>query len=657
MAHMAKWQEGRSILARALHAKPACSRCLPPVHNNHGDRFLMPLSPLPLGAVRLLPGLFDNRRKLNAEYVASLESYALVQNVLLEAGIGDQEWHLSFNDNALDPKVAARHWGWETPGGLLRGHFLGHWLSAAARETAVTGNPLLRAKLDEVLSTLARCQREHGGEWIWAIPPHFLERLGLGLPTWAPQYAMHKTLMGLVDVYRDLGDERALHMAHAASGWIDRWSAKFEVADFQKILDVETGGMLEVWADLLEATGDSRYERLLERYWHHSLFDELVKGRDVLTNMHANTTIPEVLGAARAYEVTGESKWREVVMQYWRCAVTERGTFCTGGQTSGEVWTPPNTFAARRGDKTQEHCSVYNMMRLADFLFRWTADVEYLDYIECNLYNGILAQQHPSTAMPAYFLPLEGGARKIWGTPTSDFWCCHGTLVQAHTRHSSLVHYVDNDDGSIVIAQLIPSVLQSDVNGIPFSISLAEVGVPERVGPDANRGTLASNHRPREQRVRITVTTQDGVGCRVRIRVPSWSTGAPQVVSAMNVVASSGEGFLAFDHPGGTTSAEVAFTKSLRAIPVPDEPTTVAFADGPVVLAGLVDHECRLYGDPARPELLLAPDNERQWSQWLPGYRTIGQARSIRFRPLYEISDERYSVYFPVGASGATEAL
>jgi glutamyl-tRNA reductase len=28
-------------------------------------------------------------------------------------------------------------------------------------------------------------------------------------------------------------------------------------------------------------------------------------------------------------------------------AVTDRGYFCTGGQTTGEVWTPPHEFAAR----------------------------------------------------------------------------------------------------------------------------------------------------------------------------------------------------------------------------------------------------------------------------------------------------------------------
>ncbi|MFP3814060.1 beta-L-arabinofuranosidase domain-containing protein, partial [Bacillus sp. SIMBA_005] len=76
-----------------------------------------------------------------------------------------------------------------------------------------------------------------------------------------------------------------------------------------------------------------------------------------------------------------------------------------------------------------------------DVLYRWTGETRFLDYIELNLVNGILAQQHPRTGMPAYFLPLEGGAIKNWGTPTEDFWCCHGTLVQAHTRHASLTFY------------------------------------------------------------------------------------------------------------------------------------------------------------------------------------------------------------------------
>ena len=253
--------------------------------------------------------------------------------------------------------------------------------------------------------------------------------------------------------------------------------------------------MLEAWADLAELTGDPMYLELLERYYHRTLFDGLLAGRDVLTNMHANTTIPEVLGAARAYEVTGEDRWRRIVEAYWDWAVTRRGTFCTGGQTSGEIWTPPFAFASRRGEKTQEHCSVYNMIRLADVLFRWSGDAAYLDYIERNLYNGILAQQHPETGMVAYFLPLEGGALKDWGTPTEDFWCCHGTLVQAHTRHSSHVFYRGEDE-SVVIAQYISA--RADIGGADAAadVEVELLGNAGYVGPDSNAGESGELHRP-----------------------------------------------------------------------------------------------------------------------------------------------------------------
>jgi hypothetical protein len=65
-------------------------------------------------------------------------------------------------------------------------------------------------------------------------------------------------------------------------------------------------------------------------------------------------------------------------------------------------------------------------------------------------------------------------------------------------------------------------------------------------------------------------------------------------------------------------------------------------------LAGLVDEERTLRGDKDQPETLLAPDNERQWGEWLSGYRTQGQERNFRFIPLYNVVDEAYTVYFPV---------
>ncbi|KQQ03366.1 MULTISPECIES: beta-L-arabinofuranosidase domain-containing protein [unclassified Rathayibacter] len=603
----------------------------------------MPLSQLAPADTRLAGGTFDQRRRLNRAYLLSLEDDALLQNFLIEAGIGDQGWHLHPSQDSREARGLDRHWGWETPGSQLRGHFLGHWLSAVAREVAVTGDALLRARLDSVLDGLERCQEANGGGWIWAIPRTFLDRLAAGRPIWAPQYDMHKTLMGLVDVHRDLGDERALRMAVAATAPLLEWVRGFDDDAFQVILDVETGGMLEVWADLLEATGDPVYAELLERYYRRDFFDGLLAGRDMLTNKHANTTIPEVLGAARAYEVTGDERWRRIVEAYWEQAVTLRGTFCTGGQTSGEIWTPPFEFAARRGEKTQEHCSVYNMIRLADVLLRWTGDLAYADYIELNLVNGILAQQNPRTGMVAYFLPLEGGARKDWGTPTEDFWCCHGTLVQAHTRHSGLVFYLA-EDGELVIAQHLGARARVETPLGEVSVRVEVLDNAGYVGPDANAGDAGDAHRPSVSRLRVEIESAEGVAQRVRVRVPSWTVGEPTVAGD----AALADGALVIEHTGGRTSVDLGFGLEVRAVPIPDEPGTVAFVEGPVVLAGLVDREVTLVGEPSTAASLLAPDNERQWTQWLRGHRTTGQPSSIRFRPLHEVVDEPFSLYFPV---------
>ena len=301
-----------------------------------------------------------------------------------------------------------------------------------------------KAKADHIVAELARCQHENGGEWAGSIPPTYLDWVARGKRVWAPQYTIHKTLMGLYDMYALAGNEQALDILSAWARWFHRWTTPLSRQHMDDILDVETGGMLEAWANLYGVTRQQEHLDLVYRYDRPRLFDKLLAGEDPLTNRHANTTIPEVQGAARAWEVTGERRWRDIVEAYWRLAVTDRGAYCTGGQTCGEIWTPPFEFAARLGDKNQEHCTVYNMMRLAEYLLRWTGDMAYADYWERNLYNGILAQQHPQTGMISYFLPLEAGAVKKWGSPTDDFWCCHGSLVQAHPLHGSTTYYQDD---------------------------------------------------------------------------------------------------------------------------------------------------------------------------------------------------------------------
>jgi hypothetical protein len=594
------------------------------------------LSAVPLSQFTLLPGVFRDRFELNRRYLMSLRNEGMLFCHYLEARL-TQLLLRNTTHGRPDPGDDL-HWGWESPTSQIRGQFVGHWLSAAARLYANTGDAEVKARADKLVSELARCQESNGGEWVGAIPETYFDWLARGRATWAPQYVMHKIMMGLFEMHVFAASEQALAVLERSAQWFHRWSGQFSREQMDDILDTETGGMLELWSDLYGATGKQQYLELMQRYDRPRLFEPLLAGEDPLTNRHANTTIPEAHGAARAYEVTGDERWRRIAEAYWKCAVTDRGAFCTGGQTSGEIWTPPLEQAARLGDKNQEHCTVYNMVRLADYLLRWTGEAQYADYIERNLYNGILAQQHPQTGMIAYFLPLEAGARKIWGHPTHDFWCCHGTLVQAHMLYQSLVYY--EDEAGLAICQYLPSELRWHRGGA--GVKVTQTRDTEAPGGGAKR-------RPDRWVVELAVECDQPVEFTLRLRLPEWTAGSALVsVNGERQQVSSGPGFHAIGRVWHRDTVRIELPKALRACPLPDEPDTVAFLDGPVVLAGLCDEARTLNGDKDRPSTLLAPDNEREWDRWLGGYRAVNQQRGLRFKPLHELTDERYTVYFPV---------
>jgi uncharacterized protein len=610
-----------------------------------------PLQPLRPGATRLLPGFFQQRFDLNRKYMLALKTENLLQNHYMEAGLWGPR-------NRVDDL----HWGWEAPTCQLRGHFLGHWLSAAAYIAANTGDQEIKGKADYIVSELARCQRENGGEWVGSIPEKYLEWVVRGKRVWAPQYTLHKTLMGLWDMHAIGGNDQALEILARWAHWFHRWTGQFTAEQMDHILDTETGGMLEVWANLAGLTGEREHYELLQRYDRRRLFDPLIAGKDVLTNMHMNTTIPEVLGAARAWEVTGEPRWRQIVDAYWRSGVTERGYYITGGQSNGEVWSPPGELSSRLGFRTQEHCTVYNMMRLADCLLRWTDDPCYADYWERNLWNGILAQQHPDTGMISYFLPFHAGAEKVWGTPTEDFWCCHGTLVQAHTIYTNHIWFVHA--GGLTLSQYIPNELAWQQDGQAATLRLA------------HEPQLESQRRPASLAYRLSVQCAQPMEFSLRLRLPWWLSDRAEI--SINgeplAVDQDPSSYVEIRRTWSDDVVRMVFPKSLVAAPLPDGAEMVGFMDGPVVLAGLNpeaqpsaaqtkatgDKNARpnyrisgltLRGDPTLPQSILVPDNEREWTYWRTDYRTRGQTQDIRFIPLYEVRDEVFTVYFGVHKS------
>ena len=590
--------------------------------------------------VKVTGGIFRERMELNRRYLMELDTTALLQNFYIEAGIG-----LPGLQTVYDPANANLHWGWEAPVCQLRGHFLGHWLSAASRLVASERDEELQIKLNKIVSELARCQKRNGGEWVGSIPEKYFDLMAEPDYIWSPQYTMHKTIMGLVDAHKFAGNKQALDIVDKLADWYIKWAERMKAKDPHITYKGESGGMLEMWAELYSLTGNEKYKTLIDLYKDSGLYSQLTRGGDGLSDDHANASIPLSHGAARMYELTGDEYWKNIVDAFWKTAVTDRGMFATTGANAGEFWVPLKSLGAYLSDRDQEFCTVYNMVRTADYLYRRTGDTRYADYIERALYNGFLAQQNKETGMPAYFLPLVPGAKKKWGSKRNDFWCCHGTMVQAQTLYPEMIYYTN--ENTVSVMQYIPSRVQLDIGGSTVTIEQStemknynnQVFFDDHKGGDKSRWSL-----------KFTVNCSEPTRFTLSLRVPAWCKGIrsfvingekcePQIVgNCINITREWSKDTLF-----------VAFADEIEMERLPDMPELAAAVEGPIVLAGLVEKDCGLVGDYNDPEKIFVPRCEHTYSTftWKQNcHTTRKQPENFDFVPLYEITDESYTVYF-----------
>ena len=595
--------------------------------------------------VKVTEGLFRKRMDVNIRYLEELDDTCLLQNYYFEAGI-----IIPGLMTLEDPASAKLHWGWEAPSCQLRGHFLGHYMSAAAAIVANDGNTVLAAKLSHIVSELRRCQEMNGGRWAGPIPEKYFEIMIKDRYIWSPQYTIHKLLMGLLDTYKYTGDEQALLILCGMADWFLDWTEDMKKRSPETIYKGEQAGMLELWADAYAVTGDDRYKKLAEAYKDQGIFKQIKAGVDALTDQHTNASIPIFQGAAKMYEITGDEEWRELVEKFWDCAVTKRGMYATTGANAGEFWIPPMKMGEYRGDRGQEFCTVYNMVRVADYLFKWTGDSKYCDYIEKCIYNGFLAHQNADTGMPTYFLPMTTGSVKKWATKRNDFWCCQGTMIQSSTRYPELIYMADDENIELYVNQYIPSVVSGKLKDMDFTVT-------QTLGMMGNEvQTLFEEHSISEKsrwKLDFKVEVPEDKKLTLMLRIPAWVEGTPDIaVNGERVDASAvitEDGYAKIADLGNGSVIGLYLPSAVHAEALPDMPYQAAFADGPIVLAGLTDDVDTISGDFDAPADFLDPVTEHVYDTfvWLQNnYRTKKQQKSIKLIPLYDVKDEKYTLYF-----------
>jgi len=587
------------------------------------------VQPFAAGRVQLREGPFKDAQTWNAAFIKRQSPDRLLHVFRVNAGISTDAQPLG---------------GWETPNCELRGHFVGHYLSACAHLYAATSDGEIKRRADYVVAVMAECQKKLNSQgYLSAFPLEYFDRLDARKDVWAPFYTYHKIMAGLLDMYTLAKNALALSVVTGMAEWTDQWTAARTPEHMQDILTTEYGGMNEVLYNLAAVTRDGRWLKVGDRFNKAVFFDPLAARRDALKGLHMNTHVPQVIGAARRFEISGDHRYKEIAQFFWG-TVSEARSYVTGGSSNREHWlTEPYHLGAewREDANHQECCCSYNMLKLTRHLFSWSPDEKYIAYYERNLFNHRLGTIQPNTGNTMYFLSMAPGAWKTLATDDASFWCCTGTGIEEFAKLADTIYF--RDGNNLYVNLFIAST----------------VDWPER-GLVLDQATKF----PLEQKVTLTVRRAPTGRLPIHLRIPAWSPDARVSINGkpLDVVAEPGS-YLKISRAwkaGDTVVLELPM--KLHSESFDDAAQIQALLVGPIVLAGqfpkgdipdALMHEQGPQISKAPPVQVppLVTGGKPLESVVVPvigeplTYITVNQPQNFAFKPLNQ-SWERFAVYW-----------
>lgn len=506
--------------------------------------------------VRLLPSRVRENLERDSAWMVNISARRMLHSFKTNAGV--------FAGLEGGYESVKKYGGWESLDCDLRGHTTGHLMSAYGLMYAATGSEIFKLKGDSLVDGLAEVQQTLGNGYLSAFPENLINRNLQGKGVWAPWYVLHKIMSGLIDQYLYADNAKALEVAEKMGLWAADKLAGVGEETRRLMLRNEFGGMNEAFYNLWAVTGNERFHKLAEHFYHNDVIDPLKEGDADFGTKHTNTFIPKVIGEMRNYELTGSGESLALSRLFWD-DVTSKHTFASGSCSQKEHFFDPAKFSKFLNGYTGETCCTYNMLKLSRHLFCNSADSRIADYYERGLLNHILAQQDTESGMVCYFLPMLSGAFKVYSTPEQSFWCCVGSGFESHAKYAEGIYY--HGDNELMINLFIPSELDWEEKGLKI------------------RQTTTF---PEEETTRFELVNAPAGKLAMSFRLPSWSGKPTVTVNGKKIrAARKREGYLTVDRNWKEGDVvEVTYPMSLRVETTPDDPKRGAVMYGPVLLAG-----------------------------------------------------------------------
>lgn len=573
--------------------------------------------------VTLLDPYEINAFQLEVKYLKSLDTNRLLKGFCERAGI-------ELN--------AEKYGGWETS--AIQGHTLGHYLTAVSQAYAASGDNELKIIVDDMIKILSECQDESG--YLAAIPESHYEQLESGNTsgTWVPWYSLHKTLSGLINVYKFTGNSEALKIAEKLGDWVysntSHWTEQIQ----ETVLNIEYGGMNDALYELYKYSDNVNHLAAAHSFDEKKLFDPLYRGEDILNGKHANTTIPKIIGALNRYTITGEEYYLKVAVNFWNIVV-ENHTYVTGGNSEWEHFGEPRILDAERTNCNCETCNTYNMLKLSRELFKITGDIRYVDYYENTFINAILSSQNPETGMTTYFQPMASGFFKVYSSPYDHFWCCTGSGMESFTKLADSI-YFHNSDSLYVNRFTSSNVIWQEKN-----LTITQTAnLPE-----------------------VTLTVSGTAFAKIVLRVPCWTDEPIVKLNGEQISIEKDNNFIIIEREWTEGDIiEYCMPMKVTVHRLPDNPVSVAFKYGPFVLSadmGKKDMFTSTTGvnvtipllDSTLSDILVITEGSVE--SWLKNinsnlvkednscsFKLIGTDQKFVFSPHYMQHSSRYGIYF-----------
>ena len=211
-----------------------------------------------------------------------------------------------------------------------------------------------------------------------------------------------------------------------------------------------------------------------------------------------------------------------------------------------------------------------------------------------------------------------------------------------------MIYSADDNSHTLYVHQYIPSELTGRLGDTDIRIvqSLAMSGREVQ--------SLFEEHAVSEKsRWKMCFMVTEGNDFALSLRIPVWVSGQPVItVNDKEIPFCSlkvDKGYVVMEGMKAGNEIGLFLPGAVKAERLPDAEELAAFVDGPVVLAGLTRDVDTIKGDLDRPDEFLSKNTEHVYDSfiWLQNnYVTRHQPKNIRLIPLYEVTDEPYTIYF-----------